>query len=148
MPQRCPAAIESVLFRLPFCFRRLFPVLCGLLRRSTLWTCCLCSRPLSFRLRVPMHPTMPIWFAGPCSMCVFAIGSRLILFLWKTFPIFFPLFRYRSQGFDVPTCYTALSPVAIGAFGLVAKAQVTSGAVRPNNIFFQRLEVPQVAIKR
>ena len=146
MPQRCPAAIESVLFRLPFCFRRLFPVLCGLIRR-TLWTCCLCSRPLSFRLRVPTHPTMPIWVAGPYSMCVFATGSRLILFCGKHSQSF-SLFRYRSQGFDVPTCYTALSPVAIGAFGLVAKAQVTSGAVRPNNIFFQRLEVPQVAIKR
>eukprot|EP00039_Didymoeca_costata_P010784 m.146069 g.146069 ORF g.146069 m.146069 type:complete len:508 (+) comp14962_c0_seq12:391-1914(+) len=48
----------------------------------------------------------------------------------------------------VPSSYTDLSPVALGAFGLVVKASVVPGSVRPNNDYFKRLEVNQVAIKR
>lgn len=41
-----------------------------------------------------------------------------------------------------------MSPVALGAFGLVVKATVEPGSERPNNDYFKRLEVNQVAIKK
>jgi len=53
-----------------------------------------------------------------------------------------------NASFTVPSCYVDLSPVAVGAFGLVAKAKVVPGSIRPNNAFFARLSTDQVAIKR
>jgi len=54
----------------------------------------------------------------------------------------------RRYGFHIPTCYDNLIPVGRGAFGLVCKASVVEGTTRPNNAYFQRLDAPQVAIKK
>lgn len=51
-------------------------------------------------------------------------------------------------GFFIPTCYANLQPVGRGAFGLVCKADVVPGSVRPDNAYFARLDTSRVAIKK